>query len=117
VRHLACDLASLLLLPVLAGGPLPGGEITLKGVVLNNAHTGEKEKSMFLCALDGPAEIKVEVGRRVPATTCAQIEGGDNVQHATPNAQRPTAPDAFRRQGARVEASLRVQFMRMPGAP
>jgi len=34
--------------------------VTLKGMVLNNAHTGEKADSVFVYALDGPPEIKAE---------------------------------------------------------
>ena len=38
-------------------------EVTIKGMVLNNVHTGEKEKSVFVYALDGPPEIRAEVDR------------------------------------------------------
>jgi len=37
-----------------------GGQITIKGMVLNNVHTGEKDKSVFVYALDGPPQIKAE---------------------------------------------------------
>jgi formylglycine-generating enzyme required for sulfatase activity len=38
-------------------------EVTIKGLVLNNVHTGEQEKSVFVYALDGTAEIRAEVDR------------------------------------------------------
>ena len=38
-------------------------EVTIKGMVLNNVHTGEKEKSVFVYALDGTPEIRAEVDR------------------------------------------------------
>jgi len=40
--------------------PAAPNEVTLKGMVLNNAHTGEKEKSVFVYVLDGPPEVKAE---------------------------------------------------------
>jgi len=45
---------------------LPAGkEITLKGMVLNNAHTGEEQKGVFLYVLDGPPEIRAQVEKIV----------------------------------------------------
>lgn len=38
-----------------------GKEITLKGMVLNNLHTGEEQKSVFVYVLDGPPEIRAQV--------------------------------------------------------
>jgi len=35
-------------------------EVTLKGNVLSNVHTGEKEKALFMLAYDGTPEIKAE---------------------------------------------------------
>lgn len=41
---------------------LPAGkEITLKGMVLNNAHTGQDQKGVFVDVLDGPPEIRAQV--------------------------------------------------------
>jgi formylglycine-generating enzyme required for sulfatase activity len=37
-----------------------GTEVTLKGMVLNQAHLGEKDKVVFMYVLDGPIEIKAE---------------------------------------------------------
>jgi formylglycine-generating enzyme required for sulfatase activity len=51
---------------VLAGGrpgqgaQPEGREVTIKGNVLSNVHTGEKAKSVFLLAYDGTPEIKAE---------------------------------------------------------
>jgi formylglycine-generating enzyme required for sulfatase activity len=45
------------------GKPPAGNEVVLKGMVLNNVHTREKDKSVFIYALDGPPEVKVEVDR------------------------------------------------------
>jgi len=39
------------------------GEITIKGIVLNNVHTGEGEKSVFVYALDGTPEIRAELAK------------------------------------------------------
>jgi hypothetical protein len=35
--------------------------VTIKGIVLNNVHTGEREKSVFIYALDGTPAIKAEI--------------------------------------------------------
>jgi hypothetical protein len=35
--------------------------ITIKGMVLNNVHTGQREKSVFIYALDGTPEIRAEL--------------------------------------------------------
>jgi hypothetical protein len=43
--------------------PLSAREITIKGIVLNNVHTGEREKSVFVYALDGTPEIRAEVDK------------------------------------------------------
>jgi hypothetical protein len=40
--------------------PAAGGEVTIKGNILSNVHTGEKEKSVFLIAYDGTPQIKAE---------------------------------------------------------
>jgi hypothetical protein len=44
-------------------GRTAGSEITVKGMVLNNVHTGQTGKSVFVYALDGTPEIKAEVER------------------------------------------------------
>ncbi len=36
------------------------GPVTIKGMVLNHVHTGEKDQSVFVYALDGPPPIKTE---------------------------------------------------------
>ncbi len=46
-----------------AAGPPAGNQVTIKGMVLNNVHTGENQKSVFIYALDGTPEIKAEVDR------------------------------------------------------
>ncbi|MCY3022726.1 MAG: SUMF1/EgtB/PvdO family nonheme iron enzyme [Planctomycetota bacterium] len=46
-----------------AGQAAAADEVTLKGMVLNQVHTGEKENSVFVYALDGPPEIKAEFDR------------------------------------------------------
>jgi hypothetical protein len=38
----------------------PAGQVMIKGMVLNHVHTGEKERSVFVYALDGPPPIKSE---------------------------------------------------------
>jgi len=38
--------------------PVAGAEVTLKGMVLNDEHLGEKAKSVFIYAVDGPPEVK-----------------------------------------------------------
>jgi len=45
-----------------AGEPAPptGDQVTIKGMVLNNVHTGEKDASVFVYALDGPPQVKAE---------------------------------------------------------
>jgi hypothetical protein len=40
--------------------PAAENEVTLKGMVLNQAHTGEEEPSVFVYVLDGPPEVKAE---------------------------------------------------------
>jgi hypothetical protein len=40
-----------------------GSEVTIKGMVLNNVHTGEKGKAVFIYALDGTPQIRAEVDR------------------------------------------------------
>ena len=39
--------------------------ITIKGIVLNEVHTGEREQSVFVYALDGTPEIRAEVEKLV----------------------------------------------------
>ena len=46
-----------------AASPVCRGEVTIKGMVLNNVHTGENTKSVFVYALDGTPEIRAEVDR------------------------------------------------------
>ena len=46
-----------------AAVPPAGNEVTIKGMVLNNVHTGEDAKSVFVYALEGTPEIKAEVER------------------------------------------------------
>lgn len=43
--------------------PAAGQEIILKGMVLNEAHTGDTQKSVFVYAVDGPPEIKAQVAQ------------------------------------------------------
>ncbi len=38
-------------------------EVTIKGMVLNNVHSGENQTSVFVYALDGTPEIRAEVDR------------------------------------------------------
>jgi len=38
-------------------------EITIKGMVLNNVHTGEAEKSVFVYVLDGTPEIRADLAK------------------------------------------------------
>jgi hypothetical protein len=45
------------------GNQPAGSEITIKGLVLNNVHTGEADKTVFVYALDGTPEIRAEVDR------------------------------------------------------
>jgi hypothetical protein len=52
------SLACLLTLSLSSTAQPAVGEITIKGMVLNNVHTGEKEKRVFLYALDGPAAMR-----------------------------------------------------------
>jgi formylglycine-generating enzyme required for sulfatase activity len=52
----------LLCLPLaLAAAPLAGSDVTIKGLVLNNVHTGEPEKTVFVYALDGTPAIRAEL--------------------------------------------------------
>jgi len=44
-------------------GSPAGTSVTLKGMVLNNVHTGQKESSVFVYALDGPPEVKAELDK------------------------------------------------------
>ena len=55
-------------------------EVTIKGMVLNNVHTGEKEKSVFVYALDGPPEIRAEVDRIMAEYYPAKGLDGDAAQ-------------------------------------
>jgi calcineurin-like phosphoesterase family protein len=48
--------------PALAKKPV-GGQVTIKGNVLSNIHTGETSKSVFLLAYDGTPEIRAEFER------------------------------------------------------
>src|SRR5271169_3654347 len=36
-------------------------QVTIKGMVLNHVHTGEKDRGVFLYALDGPPQIKTQI--------------------------------------------------------
>lgn len=38
----------------------PAEQVTIMGMVLNHVHTGEKDRSVFVYALDGPPQIKSE---------------------------------------------------------
>jgi hypothetical protein len=38
----------------------PARQVTILGMVLNHVHTGEKDRSVFVYALDGPPQIKSE---------------------------------------------------------
>jgi formylglycine-generating enzyme required for sulfatase activity len=38
----------------------PAGQVTILGMVLNYVHTGERDRSVFVYALDGPPQIKSE---------------------------------------------------------
>ena len=50
--------------PSVANATAPAGkQVTLKGMVLNNVHTGQKANSVFVYALDGPPEVKAEFER------------------------------------------------------
>ena len=40
-----------------------GNEVTIKGMVLNNVHTGEKQTAVFVYALAGTPEIVAELDR------------------------------------------------------
>ena len=60
---LSCCLAMTTAIVSAFAGQAIGNEITIKGMVLNNVHTGEKEKSVFVYALDGTPEIRAEVDR------------------------------------------------------
>jgi hypothetical protein len=51
----------LFLPPALAVAPAAASDVTIKGIVLNNVHTGERKKSVFVYALEGTAEIKGEL--------------------------------------------------------
>ncbi len=57
----AALIAFVSVLPAVAQDtPAASGEVTLKGMVLNNVHTGEREPSVCIYVLDGPADIKAE---------------------------------------------------------
>jgi hypothetical protein len=43
--------------------PVTPREVTIKGMVLNHHHTGQKGPSVFIYVLDGPPEIKAEFDR------------------------------------------------------
>ena len=66
-RRVAMSLMVLVWITFLTLGfgaePQAAPEITLKGMVLNNVHTGEKDKSVFIYVLDGPPEITAEVNK------------------------------------------------------
>ena len=42
---------------------MPGEEVLLIGNVLNNTHTGQKEKAVFIYAFDGAPGVKAEFER------------------------------------------------------
>ena len=60
---LGCCLTMTTAMALAFAGQAVGNEITVKGMVLNNVHTGEDEKSVFVYALDGTPEIRAEVDR------------------------------------------------------
>ena len=62
-RFVACCLALTAALAAAWAGPSAANEVTIKGMVLNNVHTGEEQTSVFVYALDGTPEIRAEVDR------------------------------------------------------
>lgn len=60
---LSCCLAVTAAIAWTAAMQAAENEIAIKGMVLNNVHTGEQEKSVFVYALDGTPEIRAEVAK------------------------------------------------------
>ena len=58
-----CCLAVTTVIASISAMQAAENEVTVKGVVINNAHTGEKEKSLFVYVLDGTPEIRAEMDR------------------------------------------------------
>ncbi len=64
MRHaLLCCLTMMTAMASALTRQTAGNEVTIKGMVLNNVHTGEREKSVFVYALDGAPQIRAEVDR------------------------------------------------------
>src|SRR5208282_5773283 len=69
MTHIACFRVLICCLPLISAqvsaseSPNAGNEVTIKGMVLNNVHTGENQTSVFVYALDGTPEICAEVER------------------------------------------------------
>ncbi len=62
-QFLICCLALATALAWASASPAAGNEVTIKGMVLNNVHTGENQTSVFVYALGGTPEISAEVDR------------------------------------------------------
>ena len=65
LSSLICCLALTTAAASASAGPPAGNEVTIKGMVLNNVHTGEKQTNVFVYALDGTPEISAAVDRIV----------------------------------------------------
>jgi hypothetical protein len=61
-RLVVCCLA-LAALALAWAGPSAGNEVTIKGMVLNNVHTGEDQTCVFVYALDGTPEDQGKADR------------------------------------------------------
>ena len=55
----------------------PAEPVTIKGMVLNQVHTGEKDRSVFVYALDGPPQIKSELDKTMAEYYPARGLDGD----------------------------------------
>ena len=62
-QFLRCCLAIAATIVLAFTSPVVAGEVTIKGMVLNNIHTGERQKSVFVYALEGTPEIRAEVDK------------------------------------------------------
>ena len=62
-QFLVFGLALLAAMASASASPPAGNPVTIKGMVLNNVHTGEAQKSVFAYALDGTPEIRAELDR------------------------------------------------------
>jgi hypothetical protein len=60
---IGCLILTAAVLEAASASPPAGGEVTIKGMVLNNVHTGENQTSVFVYALDGTPEIRADVDR------------------------------------------------------